>query len=209
VSIEPDDIVAVGAGLDPATLLAAYRRGVFPWPVPGLPMLWFCPRERGILEFDRFHVSRRLARLARSTSLRASIDADFPAVIRACADTPRPGQSDTWILPEIIAAYVRLHRLGHAHSVEVWDGSRLVGGVYGVDVDGAFAAESMFHREPNASKLALIHLVEHLRRGGLDWMDVQVLSPHLVRLGAHSVPRVEFLRRLRATRALGRRPFGP
>lgn len=209
VSSPHEDIVAVGGDLDPETLLAAYRRGVFPWPVEGLPLLWFSPRERAILDFADLHVGPRLARTRRRSTLRLTVDAAFPDVIRGCATTPRPGQDGTWITAEVIAAYVELHRRGVAHSVEAWRGDRLVGGVYGVDVDGAFSAESMFHRETDASKLALIGLVEHLAAGGLDWIDVQVLAPHLARLGARAVPREHFLRRLRQTRAAGRRLFGP
>jgi leucyl/phenylalanyl-tRNA--protein transferase len=207
VTIQRDDIVAVGDDLEPATLLEAYRNGVFPWPVEGLPLLWFCPRMRAVLEFARLHVARSLARARRQTTLRFTVDADFPAVIRACAEAPRPGPEGTWITPAMEMAYVRLHRLGFAHSVEAWRGGMLVGGVYGVDVDGAFAAESMFRREPNASKLALLHLVDHLRHAGLDWMDVQVLSPHLERFGARTIARDDFLGALAETRSRGLRPF--
>jgi leucyl/phenylalanyl-tRNA---protein transferase len=207
VSITQDDIVAVGGELDPETLVRAYRHGIFPWPVEGLPLLWFCPRERAILEFARVHVGRSLARARRRSTLRFTVDAAFPAVIAACADSPRPGQESTWITPPILAAYTRLHALGVAHSVEAWRGDALVAGVYGVDVDGAFAAESMFHCESDASKLALLHLVDVLREGGLDWLDVQVMTPHLERLGARTIPRREFLARLVRTRARGLRAF--
>jgi leucyl/phenylalanyl-tRNA--protein transferase len=202
-----DDIVAVGGNLDPQTLLVAYRNGVFPWPVEGLPLLWFCPTERGILEFGRLHVGRSLGRARRRTDLHFTIDAAFADVITACATTPRPGQDGTWIIPQVIAAYVELHRRGFAHSVEAWRDDRLVGGVYGVDVDGAFAAESMFHRESGASKLALLHLVEHLGTRGLDWMDIQVVTPHLARLGARAIPRREFQRLLSRTRRRNLRLF--
>jgi leucyl/phenylalanyl-tRNA--protein transferase len=207
VAIQRDDIVAVGGDLRPETLLAAYRRGIFPWPVEGLPLLWFCPRERAVLEFARVHVGRSLARARRRTALRFTIDAAFPAVIDACARTPRPGPEGTWITPEIEAAYTRLHRLGAVHSVEAWRGQALVAGVYGVEVDGAFAAESMFHRESDASKLVLLHLVDHLGARGLDWLDVQVMTPHLERLGARPLPRAHFLARLARTRARGLRLF--
>ena len=206
-SANPEGVVAIGGDLHPDTLQLAYRQGIFPWPVEGLPLLWFSPAERGVLEFARLHVSRSLARARKRTSLQFSIDRAFPSVIRACADTPRPGQDGTWITPQIVAAYTRLHRMRIAHSVEAWDGGRLVGGVYGVDVDGAFSAESMFYHQPYASKLALLHLVDHLRGHGLDWLDIQVLTPHLARLGARPVPREEFLERLRRTRALGLRLF--
>jgi leucyl/phenylalanyl-tRNA--protein transferase len=203
MSTSHEDIVAVGDDLRPATLMRAYRRGIFPWPVEGLPLLWFCPLERAVLEFDRVHLPRSLTRARRQTTLRFTVDADFPAVIRACAAAPRPGQDGTWITPAIEAAYLRLHRLGHAHSVEAWRAGCLVGGIYGIDVDGAFAAESMFHRESNASKLALLALVEHLWARGLDWLDVQVLTPHVARLGARTLGRDKFLARLQATRERG------
>src|SRR5262245_50428026 len=203
MSIHQDDIVGVGGRLDPETLMRAYRRGIFPWPVEGLPLLWFCPRERAILEFSRLHVGRSLARARRQSGLRLSVDAAFDAVIRACAATPRPGQDGTWITDEIESAYARLHGLGIAHSAEAWRGRDLVAGVYGVAVDGAFAAESMFHREANASKLALLHLVDHLAAARLDWIDIQVMTPHLERLGAHVVTRAQFLARLTRTRARG------
>ena len=207
MSIHRDDIVAVGGNLEPATLVHAYRNGIFPWPAEGLPLLWFCPRERAVLDFDGLHVNRSVRR-ARRRAFRCTIDAAFPAVIDACADMYRPGQNGTWITPEIRTAYTRLHRLGVAHSAEVWRDDVLVGGVYGVDVDGAFAAESMFYRQPNASKLALLHLIDHLRSRGLDWIDVQTLTPHMGRLGAELVPRDEFLARLQRTRARGLRLFG-
>jgi leucyl/phenylalanyl-tRNA--protein transferase len=206
-SANRDGIVAVGGDLHPRSLLLAYRQGIFPWPVEGFPLLWFCPAERGVLEFRALHLPRSLVRARRQTALRFSIDQAFPEVIRACAATPRPGQDGTWITPQIIAAYIRLHRMGIAHSAEAWHGERLVAGVYGVEVDGAFAAESMFHREPNASKLALLHLIDHLRARGLDWLDIQVLTPHLVRLGAKAIPRDTFLEKLRRTRAHGLRLF--
>ncbi|MFQ5666367.1 MAG: leucyl/phenylalanyl-tRNA--protein transferase [Candidatus Binatia bacterium] len=206
-SANAEGVVGIGGDLHPHSLLLAYRQGIFPWPVEGLPLLWFCPAERGILEFTELHVPRSLARARRRTALRFTIDAAFPAVIRACAATRRPGQEGTWITPQIITAYTRLHRMGVAHSAEAWNGRRLAGGLYGVDVDGAFAAESMFYREPNASKLALLHLVDHLSARGLDWIDIQVLTPHLARLGAKAISRDAFLEMLQRTRARGLRLF--
>ncbi|MBX3028052.1 leucyl/phenylalanyl-tRNA--protein transferase [bacterium] len=199
----PEGIVAIGGDLHPESVLAAYRQGIFPWPVEKLPLLWFCPAERGVLELARLHLPRSLRRVRRLAPYTFSIDRDFTAVIRACAATPRPGQHGTWITPAVIAAYCRLHAMGIAHSVEAWSDGALVGGVYGVDVDGAFAAESMFHHRANASKLALLHLIDHLRSRGLDWIDVQTLTPHMKRLGAELVPRDEFLARLQRTRARG------
>ena len=144
-----------------------------------------------------------MRRLRRQSALRFTIDRDFPAVIAACADMPRADQPGTWITDDMTAAYTRLHQLGIAHSAEAWDGDQLVGGVYGVDVDGAFAAESMFRHVPNASKLALLHLVDHLAARGLDWLDVQVLTPHVARLGGRAIARDEFFTRLASTRARG------
>jgi len=200
-------VVAVGGDLHPETLRLAYRQGIFPWPHEGYPLLWFSPPERGVLEFKDLHIPRSLARARRQTNLRFTIDAAFASVIAACAHTARPGQVGTWITPQITTAYTRLHRMGIAHSAEAWNGERLVAGVYGVDVDGAFAAESMFYREANASKLALLHLIDHLRTGGLEWLDVQVLTPHMARLGAMTISRDAFLAKLQRTRACGVRPF--
>ena len=203
----PEGIVAIGGDLHPESVLAAYRRGIFPWPVEKLPLLWFCPAERGVLDFAALHLPRSLRRARRQSTLRCTIDHAFEAVIRGCANTPRPGQQGTWITPAVVQAYVRLADLGIAHSVEAWAGETLVGGLYGVDVDGAFAAESMFHHRPNASKLALLHLIDHLRARGLDWIDVQTLTPHMARLGARLAGRDEFLQRLEGTRARGLRLF--
>lgn len=203
----PEGIVAIGGDLHPESVLAAYRQGIFPWPVEKLPLLWFCPAERGVLDFSALHVPRSLRGARRRSGLRFSIDTAFRDVIRGCADTRRPGQQGTWITPAVIQAYVRLYDLGIAHSVEAWAGDALVGGAYGVDVDGAFAAESMFYRRPNASKLALLYLIDRLRARGLDWIDVQTLTPHMGRLGARLVGRDEFLDRLQRTRARGLRLF--
>jgi len=199
-----EGIVAMGGDLHPESLLLAYRSGIFPWPIGDYPYVWVSPEKRGILRFADIHVPRRLARLRRTTHLRFTTDANFRGVIRACAAVhSREGSEGTWILPEIIDAYVHLHRAGHAHSVEAWNGERLVGGIYGVDADGAFAGESMFYTEPNASKLALFHLIDHLSSRGLDWMDIQMLTPHMERLGAREVPRDEFLELLAETRSRG------
>jgi leucyl/phenylalanyl-tRNA--protein transferase len=198
----PEGVVAVGGRPEPEFLIEAYRRGIFPWPVEGYPLLWFSPPERAILEFERLHVPRRLARERRRTRLTFTLDRAFERVIRACAATPRAHEDGTWITPAMIRGYAELHRRGRAHSVEAWDGSELVGGLYGVDAGGAFAGESMFYLRPNASKLALLFLIEHLRARGLDWLDVQVMTPHVEALGARLVPRDEFLDRL--ARTLGR-----
>lgn len=175
--------------LEPQTLLAAYRSGIFPMPYAGR-LAWWSPDPRGILEPRSLHVSRSLRRTRRRYSI--TWDAAFARVVGACADPSRPGG---WITPEIAAAYVRLHELGHAHSVEAWDGEgRLAGGLYGVSIGRLFAAESMFHRATDASKAALVALVERLGDDAL--IDIQWLTPHLASLGATEVSRDEYLHRL-------------
>ena len=196
-----EGIVAVGGRPDPELLAEAYERGIFPWPVEGYPLLWFSPAERGLLFFDELHVSRSLARERRRTRLTFTIDRAFERVIRACASVERAHEQGTWITPAMVRGYCEFHRRGRAHSVEAWDGEELVGGVYGVDAGGAFAGESMFRLRPNASKLALLFLIDHLRARGLGWLDIQVITPHMESLGARLVPREEFLSLLSRTLA--------
>ncbi len=192
----PEGIVAVGARPDPELLAEAYAAGIFPWPVEGYPLLWFSPPERALLFFEELHVPRSLARERRRTRLTFSTDRAFERVIRACAGVERAHEDGTWITPDMIRGYTELHRLGRAHSVEAWEGDSLTGGIYGVDAGGAFAGESMFYLKPNASKLALLRLVEHLSGRGLAWLDIQVMTPHMHALGAKLIPRDEFLDRL-------------
>lgn len=191
------DIVGIGGPLTPETLRNAYAAGIFPWPMTGCPLLWFCPLARAVLEFDRLHIPRRLARIRKNTKLSFTRDQAFNEVIAACRRTPRSGQSGTWITAEMLRAYQEFHRLGYAHSVETWDESgQLVGGVYGVLVNGYFSGESMFHLAPNASKLALLFLIEHLEHQGIKWLDCQMLTPHMIVLGAHEISRDDFLDRI-------------
>jgi leucyl/phenylalanyl-tRNA--protein transferase len=189
-------LVASGGDLEPSTLIAAYRRGIFPWPAEGIDLLWWSPDPRAVLPFDGLHVSRRLGQTLRQHRFRVTIDADFAAVLAGCADR---GAEETWITPALRAAYERLHALGWAHSVEVWtlDGS-LAGGLYGVAVGGLFSAESMFHRRRDASKIALVALVQQCRATGIELLDVQMPTAHLASLGAVTVRRAEYLRRLAA-----------
>jgi leucyl/phenylalanyl-tRNA--protein transferase len=202
------DIVAVGGNLHTLNLLSAYARGIFPWPIEGWPLTWFSPQERALLEFKDLKIPRSLAKVRRRAPYRLTIDAAFREVILACARVKRAAEQGTWITPEMFRAYCELHELGHAHSVEAWEGDALVGGLYGVDAGGAFAGESMFFLRPNASKLALLHLIEHLQARGLDWLDIQVMTPHMQALGAHTVTRDEFLERLAAARARNLKLFG-
>ena len=202
-----EGIVVIGGELTSANLLRAYRSGIFPWPIDGWPLPWFCPEERAILEFKDLHIPRSLLREQKRAPFKFSIDKDFSGVIHACASTIRKHESGTWITPEMIHAYCELHEEGRAHSVETWDGDRLVGGIYGVDPGGAFAGESMFYLCPNASKLALLHLIEHLKGLGLDWIDIQVMTPHMLLFGAKNISRREYLKKLETTLARGLRLF--
>ena len=211
MSIDIDDIVGAGGELEPRALVEAYRRGVFPWPMDGLEVIpWFCPRQRAILDFKLIHVPRSLRRALRQTSFLCTVDENFDRVIELCGEVPRPGQDGTWITPELLSAYKELHRMGYAHSVEVsTTEGHLVGGIYGVCVDGVFSAESMFHLEPNASKIALFHLISVLAKAGGEWMDIQVMTPHMKALGAVTLSRRRFLDKLAATQARGLSPFPP
>jgi len=202
------DVVAVGDDLRVDTLRDAYRHGIFPWPHEEMPLPWFSPRRRTVILFDELHVGRTLRRAARAP-FRFTVDEAFEEVVRACATEPRGDDVGTWIGPEIVDAYTRLHRAGDAHSVEVWDGETLVGGLYGVDAGGVFTGESMFHRAPNASKLALVFLVDHLRARGATWLDCQVMTDHMRALGAREIARTKFLDMLAAAQARGLRLFEP
>lgn len=187
------DIVAVGGDLNVETLRDAYRHGIFPWPHEGLPLPWFSPRRRAVILFDQMHVGRSTQKAAKTAPYTFTIDRSFPEVIAACAQSPRPGQDGTWIEPFIIDAYIGFHRAGDAHSVEAWQDGELAGGLYGVDSGGVFTGESMFHRRPNASKLALLFLIEHLRARHATWLDCQVMTPHMKALGAREIVRARFL----------------
>jgi leucyl/phenylalanyl-tRNA--protein transferase len=187
------------AALDPALVVRAYREGVFPMALEDGAIGWFSPDPRGVIPLESFHVPRRLSRVLRTGRFDVTVDREFEAVMRACAR--RPGEG-TWISEDIVACYVALHRLGLAHSIEVRRAGRLVGGLYGVHLGGAFFGESMFHRETDASKVALASLVERLRRRHFLLLDVQWVTPHLAQFGAIEVPRKDYLRQL--ARALDR-----
>jgi leucyl/phenylalanyl-tRNA--protein transferase len=192
-SADSKGLVAVGGNLRPETLLDAYRRGVFPWYDDSLPVCWWSPDPRAILPLDGLHVSRRLARTIRSGRFKVTFDNDFASVIRGCAFRVE----GTWITRDMIRAYERLHALKQAHSVEAWHDGGLAGGVYGIAVGGLFSAESMFHRRSDASKVALVALVERLRERGFMLVDVQILNEHTAKIGATEIPRRDYLKRLR------------
>lgn len=189
--------------LTPELLLSAYAQGIFPMADACGEIGWYEPIRRAIIPLDeRFHVPRRLARTVRSGFYTVTFDAAFADVIEACA-APAPGRETTWISPEIIRAYTELHRLGYAHSVECWRDGQLAGGLYGVALGGLFAGESMFHRMRDASKVALVHLVERLRRGGFVLLDSQFLTgTHMLQFGAIEIPRAEYHRLLRQALAV-------
>ena len=194
---EPNGLLAVGGDLSPERLAGAYRRGIFPWFGVGDPILWWSPDPRTVLVPERMRVSRSLRKRLRRRELGVTLDRDFSAVIRACA-APRDPKGGTWIVPEMVAAYERLHRLGLAHSVEVWAGDpardgRLVGGLYGVAIGRVFFGESMFSRSTDASKVALVHLCRQLNEWQLGIIDCQMHTEHLASLGAQAVPRRVFV----------------
>lgn len=202
-----EGLVAIGGRLDVGTLYHAYSRGIFPWPQSELPMLWFSPEKRGVLMFEDLRLPRRWkAVLADKTGLRFSRDEAFRQVVEACREQPRPGQDGTWILPEMIEAYENFHRAGFAKSFEVWRGDRLVGGLYGVFVEGVFSGESMFHHEDDASKRALQFAVESLRADGLSWMDTQMVTPVVEAFGGKLIPRDQYLRLMRAAQKAWNKP---
>jgi leucyl/phenylalanyl-tRNA--protein transferase len=201
------DVVAMGDDLRVETLRDAYRHGIFPWPHEELPLPWFSPRRRTVIIFEELHVGRSLRRTQRRSGFTFTIDRAFEQVIAACAATPRDDGTGTWISAEIIAAYTSLHRAGDAHSVEVWRRQELIGGLYGIDAGGVFTGESMFHNVADASKLALLFLVEHLRARGATWIDCQVMTPHMAALGAREISRSRFLDMLAEEQAAGRQLF--
>jgi leucyl/phenylalanyl-tRNA---protein transferase len=188
---EPAGLLAAGGDLSPARLLAAYRRGIFPWYSPGQPVLWWSPDPRAVLFPEEFRLARSLAKTLRNGGFAASIDTDFTGVVDGCA-APRAASPGTWITSEMRAAYLRLHQLGHAHSIEVRRDGELAGGLYGVRLGRVFFGESMFSRERDASKAALAHLVALCRRNSLAVIDCQLPSRHLASLGARGIPRSQF-----------------
>ena len=203
------DIVAFNVPLNVDNLRLAYRNGIFPWHINGVPLPWFCPEKRAILEFSGLTVPRSLTKERRKGEFTFTIDLAFSEVIKNCSAKKRPDQGGTWITPEFINKYIELHNDGMAHSVEAWDLSgELAGGLYGVDAGGVFCGESMFYTKPNASKLALLFLIDHLRERGSTWLDVQVMTPHMKALGAKEISREEFLDKLGKMQKLELSPFG-
>jgi leucyl/phenylalanyl-tRNA--protein transferase len=189
---DPNGLLAFGGDLSPQRLVAAYSQGIFPWYAEGDPLLWWSPDPRCVFASDQVHVSHSLAKALHKSGWRWSMNRAFEEVMRACA-APRAGQDGTWITDDMLIAYARLHSLGHAQSLEIWEGGGLVGGVYGVCSGRMFSAESMFSRRTNASKAALVALAHVLRARGFPWIDAQVANPHLMRMGACMIPRRRYL----------------
>lgn len=192
---EPNGLLAIGGDLSPARLIQAYSHGIFPWFNDDQPILWWSPNPRAVLFPEQLHISRSLAKLIRKQPFRITLDQDFEAVISNCA-APRPGEPGTWITAEMHDAYVALHQLGVAHSVEAWQGARLVGGLYGIALGKVFFGESMFSLAANASKVAFAHMVRQLQQWHFALIDCQVSSDHLKSLGATEIDREEFTRLL-------------
>ena len=195
-----DGLLCVGGDLRVETLLDAYSHGIFPWPQEGLPLLWFSPARRGVLDFRDLHWPKRFLREIKSESQSArfqiTFNKAFAQVIQACAGVPRTHETGTWILPPIQGAYTRFHEAGYAHSVECWEDGVLVGGLYGVFVKGVFSGESMFHKVSGAGKRCLFALVEKLESSGVDFLDTQMVTPVLETFGGTYITRDEFLKRL-------------
>lgn len=190
---EPSGLLAVGGDLRPERLLQAYALGIFPWPLVARPLLWFSPDPRMVLEPSALRVSRSLAKRLRQRRYAVRLDTCFAEVVARCADVPRRGEVGTWITPELASAYARLHELGFAHSAETFEDGRLVGGLYGVSLGGAFFGESMFAQRPDASKVAFVTLVRQLAGWGFSLVDCQIHTDHLARFGAIEWPRARFL----------------
>lgn len=187
-----DGLLAYGGDLEPQTLLAAYSQGIFPWYSEGDPILWWSPDPRCILFLDAFHISARSRRKIRNSGFQYSVDRAFKEVMQSCSQ-PREEDGGTWLLPEMQTAYGLLHELGFAHSVEIWQSKKLVGGIYGVSLGNAFFGESMFRLVPEASRAALLCLVTLMKQHGFSFLDCQLESPHMLAMGATEIPRKQFL----------------
>lgn len=193
---DPNGLLAVGGDLSPERLLLAYRHGIFPWYSREEPILWWSPDPRMVLYPAELKVARSLEKTVRNKPYEVRFDSAFEQVIRRCSSTPRPGQDGTWISRDIVAAYLRLHRLGYAHSAECWMDGELAGGLYGVAIGRMFFGESMFALRPDASKIAFVHLVRWLEAQGFGLIDCQMRTDHLTRFGGREIPRADFLHTL-------------
>lgn len=197
LSEDSDGLIYIGGNLNTENLVQAYSAGIFPWPLEEIyPLFWFCPTPRGVLDFADLHIPKSLEKIRKKGIYHFSFNRAFAQVMDACSKQPRPGQDGTWIIPSLIPAYQKFHEDGFAHSIECWREEKLVGGLYGVFVNGVFSGESMFHSEPNTSKLCLIEMALKLKSLGLTWMDIQMITPVTEHLGGHYITRRDFLMRL-------------
>jgi len=193
---DPQGLLAIGGDLSVKRLLNAYRHGIFPWYEEGQPILWWCPDPRAVIFTDKLKISRSLKKTLRNRDFRVTVDQAFPAVMQACAE-PRPGSHGTWITTDMVAAYTQLHQHSYAHSIEIWNQEdELIGGLYGVLLNRVFSGESMFNKERDMSKVALVYLAEWLKARQIRLIDCQIPNPHLASLGAEPMPRREFLQYL-------------
>lgn len=193
---EPDGLLAVGGDLAPRRVLTAYALGIFPWPIGDMPLAWFSPPDRMILDFANLRVSRSLRKSLRRGGFSITMDQAFSEVMAACSSTPRSKETGTWITDDMLRSYARIHEIGFAHSVEVWREGELVGGLYGISIGAMFCGESMFHRVTDASKVAFVGLARQLDAWGFHFLDCQLHTPHLESLGASEIPREDFKERL-------------
>ncbi len=194
--LDPDGLLAVGGDLSPQRLLNAYQHGIFPWYTEGEPILWWSPDPRCVLFPEKLKISRSLRKTLRKKLFEVRMDTAFEAVMRACAEN-RPNQKGTWITEDILQAYVNMHQLGFAHSVECWQDGQLAGGLYGMAIGKVFFGESMFSRKTDASKVAMVYLCEYLKQHGFRLIDSQVYTQHLESLGAELIPRTRFVELLK------------
>lgn len=199
-----DGLVAMADQMSVDILLEAYSFGIFPWPHEFMPVLWFSPDPRGVIDFSDLKINRTTRKFLNKTNFKVTFNQNFSQVIRECAKVPRREQDGTWIIPEIISAYEQFHEAGYAHSVECWDGNELVGGLYGVYVAGIFAGESMFFKKDNASKLCLLKLIEHLKSQGHTWIDVQMVTDNVKALGGKYISRNEYFQRLEQSKKIAK-----
>lgn len=207
---DENGLLALGGDLEVPTLILAYRQGIFPWPISDeFPLAWFSPDPRGIIEFTDLNVNKRFQRYLQKTSLKFTCNQDFESVIRHCSKVPRNQQSGTWITDEVIQSYLELFKRGMAYSLEARDGDELVGGIYGVCIDGIITGESMFHTRPNASKFCLCALLILLNSQGINWLDTQMVTPVIKGLGGKEIPRKEFLKRINQAPLKSRKEIFP
>jgi leucyl/phenylalanyl-tRNA---protein transferase len=197
VHLAEDGLLALGGDLRPERLLLGYTQGIFPWYAENLPILWHSPDPRMVMTTGDLVVQKSLKKMIRKRPYELRMDTAFLRVLEGCSSVPRPGQTGTWLIPEMVDAYTKLHDLGFAHSIEAWSGDELVGGLYGVSLGAAFFGESMFARAPDASKIAFVACVRQLDAWGIGLIDCQVHTDHLERFGAHEISRVQYLDRLR------------